>query len=137
MASIQPVLFIRANSRRIAGGLGSGALSIFTVFAWVNAFASRFASSLFIVLSALAIATFALTAPRPALRARTAAFTSLAWWLLLVLIASAVTLAKSGRFDEGGPFALALVLGVYLGLPVAVLAVMLAVLLGRFWVDEP
>lgn len=77
--------------RRIAGSLGVAALAIFTVFAWIDAFASRFASGLSIALSALAIAFIAGTGPRFVVRARTAALTSLAWWLLLVLAASVVT----------------------------------------------
>ncbi|MDG2521205.1 hypothetical protein P7B02_06590 [Caulobacter segnis] len=111
-------------------------MATFTVFAWTGAFASRFAGGLFIAMSALAIAVFAATEPRLLARARTATLTSLAWWLLLVLIASIVTLTKSGRFDEGGPLGLALVLGVYVGLPIIVLAVMSAELLGRLFRDE-
>jgi hypothetical protein len=135
MASIRS-FFIPANAHRLADCLGVAALVIFTVFAWVDAFASRFSGGLVIALSALAIAAFAATGPRLVVRARIAALTSLAWWLLLVVIASAVTLARSGRFDEGGPYGLALVLGVYQGLPIAVLAVMSAGLLGQLHEDE-
>jgi hypothetical protein len=112
------------------------ALVVFTVFAWVNAFASGLAGGFFITLSALAIAFFAATEPRFWVRARTAVLTSLTWWLLLVLVASVVTLIKSGRFDEGGPYGLALVVGVYQGLPIALLAVTLTEILGRLVRNE-
>jgi hypothetical protein len=136
MSSTHPVLLVRSNASRLAGGLGAAALATFTAFFWADALASRFAGGLVIALSTLAIAVFAATGSRLAVQARTALFTSLVWWLLLVLVASVVTLAKFGSFEEGGPYGLALVVGIYQGLPIAVLAVISAGLVGRLLSDE-
>jgi len=84
----------------------------------------------------LAIAFFSAIGPSFVVRLRTAVLSSLVWWLLLVLIGSAVTLTKSGDFDEGGLAGLALVLGFYLGLPIALLATIIAGLLGRLFNDR-
>ncbi|ALL14821.1 hypothetical protein AQ619_16430 [Caulobacter henricii] len=124
------------DALQIAVGLGVAALLFFAGFAWSNAFASGLARGLFIVVSALAIALFSAIGPSFLVRSRTAVLSSLVWWLLLVLIGSAVTLTKSGDFDEGGPAGLALVLGFYLGLPIALLATIIAGLLGRLLNDK-
>lgn len=128
--------FRRADALQVAVGLGVAALLFFAGFTWSNAFASGLARGFFIALSALAIAFFSAIGPSFIVRARTAVVSSLVWWLLLVLIGSAVSLTKSGDFDEGGPSGLALFLGFYLGLPIALLATMISGLLARIVKDR-
>lgn len=128
--------FRRADALQIAAGLGVAALCFFAGFALANAFDSGLACGFVVVVSALAIAFFSAIGPSFVVRLRTAVLSSLVWWLLLVLIGSAVTLTKSGDFDEGGLAGLALVLGFYLGLPIALLATIIAGLLGRLFNDR-
>ena len=49
-------------------------------------------------------------------------------WVVLVVVAAVMTLAKFGHFEEGGPLALALVFGFYLGLPIAISTLILTLL---------
>lgn len=79
-----------------------------------------------IVFSALAVTNLAAMRRSVIEQALTAIWISVAWFLVLVLLSCAITLAQSEGFDEGGPIGLTLVLGFYLGLPIAVLAVVLA-----------
>lgn len=79
-----------------------------------------------IVISALAVANLAAMRRGVIEQALTAIWVSVAWFLVLVLLSCAITLAQSEGFDEGGPIGLTLVLGFYLGLPIAVLAMILA-----------
>lgn len=122
---------VRANARRIAFGLGVTLLIAYAGLVSRTAFTSGPVIGVFVVSSALTIALFAATMPGAWRRARTAALSAMAWFLVLILFGGLVTLLKAGRLDEGGPVGLALVIGFYLGLPTAVLAVTAAPLLGR------
>ena len=120
----------RPFAYNIAGGLGLATLILFAGGFWTNAFDSGAVRGVLILLSALAVAFFAATRSNVGSQVLTAVWAALVWCLALVLLGCAMTLAKFGSFEEGGPLGLALVFGIYFWLPVTVMAMPTAPLLG-------
>jgi hypothetical protein len=98
---------------------------------WKNALGNGWAEAAIVALFSASITLLGASSNGRCNRLLSGLLGSVLAWVALVAVASVMTLARFGRFEEGGPVGLAFVLGVYLGLPIAILTSTIVLLTRR------
>jgi hypothetical protein len=117
---------IRANIGGVRLALGILSLGGCILAGWFGALGKPLIYGVVVALLGIWIGLWPVAEPKPGRRLFIACIGSMGVCVVLVVISLAVTRIQLGGFDEGGPVLYAVVLVVLLGLPVMILAMIVA-----------
>lgn len=122
---------VRANIGGVRLGLGILVLAVGVVAAWFDALGHPLIYCSFVVLLGLWTALWSFGEPKLGRRLFSAFIGSIGVSVVLVVVSLAVERIKLGGWDEGGPVLGAAVIVVLMGLPVTILAMIVAAIAPR------
>jgi hypothetical protein len=127
---------VRANIGGVRLTLGILAIAGYVLAGWFSALGHPLILGSVVTLFGLWIGLWPVGAPKLGRRLFIACVGSIGVCVVLVVVSDAIALIKFGGFDEGGPFLYAVVIVALLGLPIMILAIIVAAIgprLVRLW----